>query len=62
MHRYQDTVDHDSRSVVCKPDTRVTNAVERVDFSLSPALSFNKYYKIPKQIKRKTPKKRHIIK
>ena len=59
MQRYKDNVD--SRSVVCKPGTPVTSVVERVDFSLSPALSFNKYYEIPKQIKKKTPKKRHIV-
>ena len=41
--------------------THVTSVVERVDFSKSSALSFNKYYKIPKQIKSKTPKKRHIM-
>ena len=46
---------------LCARRTRVTSAVERVDFSLSSALSFNKYYKIPKQIKRKTPKTRHIM-
>ena len=37
--------------------TRVTSAVKRVDFSQSSALSFNKCYKIPKQIKTKTLKK-----
>ena len=41
--------------------TRVTSVVERLNFSQSSALSFNKYYKIPKQIKSKTPKKRHIM-
>ena len=44
MHRYQDTID--SRSVVSRR-VRVTSAVERVNFSLGSALSFNKYYKIP---------------
>ena len=44
---------------LCARRTRVTSAVERVDFSQSSALSFNKYYKIPtcKQIKSKTLKK-----
>ena len=46
---------------LCAMRTLVTSAVERVDFSQSFALSFNKYYKRPKQIKSKTPKKRHIM-
>ena len=46
---------------LCARRRRVSSAVERVDFSQSSALSFNKYYKIPKQIKSKTPKKRHIL-
>ena len=48
---------------LCGRRTRVTSAVERVDFSQSSALSFNKYYKIPtcKQIKSKTLQKRHIM-
>ena len=32
---------------LCARRTRVTSAVERVDFSQSSVLSFNKYYKIP---------------
>ena len=46
---------------LCARNTRVTSAVERVDFSQSLALSFNKYYKIPQQIKSKTLKKRHLM-
>ena len=42
---------------LCARRTRVTSAVERVDFSQSSALSFTKYYQIPKQIKSKIPKK-----
>ena len=42
---------------LCARRTRITSAVERVDFSLSSALSFNKYYKKPKQIKSKKKKK-----
>ena len=39
---------------------RVTSAVERVDFWQSSALSFNKYYMIPKQIKSKTSKEAYV--
>ena len=45
-----------THEALCARRARVTSAVERVDFSQSSALSFNKYYKIhvPKQIKSKT--------
>ena len=34
------------QEALCARRTRVTSAVERVNFSLGSALSFNKYYKI----------------
>ena len=46
---------------LCARSTRVISAVARVDFSQSSALSFNKYYKIPKQIKSKTPKEAYYV-